>query len=290
MRSGLRCCNVRIQARRIQGVENAHWTLVFSERGTARLKPLRYMVRSKTSSTQYGQKSRFGHPTKVYQSSYPDTGSGLGHPGIPLASISSTSCFVGGTPLSEALRVVSGRTGLANDDGERASTGDVLANECRAGKAGLALSELGKLKLLVDGDPVRESVFDSCCTGISNDADLGPNAGYARSVGVYVVGVPGSSYTGYGSSLTNREPTRGTSGADSMRMDADSREGGFKVAVRGLPDVAAINELQSKSFGGICGILGILMVPIEEVGVPGRDPDTEGVPDDGALLPSRANS
>ena len=75
-----------------------------------------------------------------------------------------------------------------------------------------------------------------------------------------------------------------------MRMDADSLEGGFKVAVRGLPDVAAIRELQSKSFGGICGIVGILTVPVEEFGVPGRDPATEGVPDDGALLPSRANS
>jgi hypothetical protein len=72
-----------------------------------------------------------------------------------------------------------------------------------------------------------------------------------------------------------------------MRIDAERREGGFKVAVLGLPDVAAIRELQSKSFGGICGIWGILTGPVEDVGVPGRDPDAEAVPDDGALLPSR---
>ena len=209
---------------------------------------------------------------------------------MPLASISSTSCFVGGTPLSEVLRVVSGRTGLENDDGERASIGDVLANECRAGNDGLALLELGKLELLVDGDPARERVNDSCCMGISSDADLGPNAGYARSVGVKADGVPGSSYTGYGRPPTEAEATRGTSGADSIRIDAERREGGFRVAVLGLPDVAAINELQSKSLGGICGMWGILTGPVDEVGVPGRDPDAEGVPDDGALLPSRINS
>jgi hypothetical protein len=84
--------------------------------------------------------------------------------------------------LSEVLRVVSGRTGLANDDGERASTGEMLANECRAGRDGLVLLELGILKLLVEGDAVRD--VDSCCPGISSDVDLGPNVGNARSVGV----------------------------------------------------------------------------------------------------------
>jgi hypothetical protein len=39
-----------------------------------------------------------------------------------------------------------------------------------------------------------------------------------------------------------------------MRIDADRREGGFKVAVLGLPDVAAIKELQSRSLGGIGGM------------------------------------
>lgn len=89
--------------------------------------------------------------------------------------------------------MVSGRTGLANEDEERASIGEVLAKECRIGNVGLELLELGKSKLLVDGDSARESVIDSCCMGISNEADLGPNAGYARSVGVNVFGVPGSS-------------------------------------------------------------------------------------------------
>ena len=104
--------------------------------------------------------------------------------------------------MSDVLRVVSGRTGLSNVDGERASTGEVFANECRAGKAGLALpAETGKLKLLVDGDAARDSVMDSCCMGISNDVCLG----YARSVGVYAVGVPGPSYTGYGSPLPDCE-------------------------------------------------------------------------------------
>lgn len=95
--------------------------------------------------------------------------------------------------MSEVLRVVSGRTGLANEDGERASIGEVLAKECRIGKVGLALLGLGKSKLLVDGDSARDSVIDSCCFGISKDADPGPNAGYARSVGVNAIGVPGSS-------------------------------------------------------------------------------------------------
>jgi hypothetical protein len=174
---------------------------------------------------------------------------------MPLASISSTSCFVGGTPLSEVLRVVSGRTGLENDDGERASTGEMLANECRAGRAGLLLLELGKLKLLVEGDDVRD--VDSGCPGISSDVIRGPNVGNARSVGVYAVGVPGSSYTGYGNPAVDREGNvlcRGTSGADSMRIDAERRDGGFKVAVLGLPDVAAISELQSRSLDGIGGI------------------------------------
>ena len=89
--------------------------------------------------------------------------------------------------------MVSGRTGLANEDGERASIGEVLAKECRIGRVGLALLGLGKSKLLVDGDSARDSVIDSCCMGISKDADLGPNAGYARSVGVNAIGVPGSS-------------------------------------------------------------------------------------------------
>lgn len=89
--------------------------------------------------------------------------------------------------------MVSGRTGLANEDEERASIGEVLAKECRIGNVGLELLELGKSKLLVDGDSARESVIDSCCMGISNEADLGPNAGYARSVGVNAFGVPGSS-------------------------------------------------------------------------------------------------
>ena len=47
---------------------------------------------------------------------------------------------------------------------------------------------------------------------------------------------------------------RGTSGADSIRIDAERREGGFVVAALGLAEVAAINELQSRSFGGICGM------------------------------------
>lgn len=89
--------------------------------------------------------------------------------------------------------MVSGRTGLANEDEERASIGEVLAKECLIGNVGLELLELGKSKLLVDGDSARESVMDSCCMGISNEADLGPNAGYARSVGVNAFGVPGSS-------------------------------------------------------------------------------------------------
>jgi hypothetical protein len=71
---------------------------------------------------------------------------------MPLANISSTSCFVGGTTFNEVLRTVSGRVGLENDDGERASTGDVFANECRAANAGLELLELG-LKLLAGGAP-----------------------------------------------------------------------------------------------------------------------------------------
>jgi hypothetical protein len=58
---------------------------------------------------------------------------------MPLSNISSTSCFVGELLFSEALRTVSGRVGLANDDGERASTGDVFANECRAASIGLEL-------------------------------------------------------------------------------------------------------------------------------------------------------
>lgn len=95
--------------------------------------------------------------------------------------------------MSDVLRVVSGRTGLANVDGERASIGEVLAKECRMGNAGLVLLELGNSKLLVDGDSARDSVIDSCCMGVSNDADLGPNAGYTRSVGVNAIGVPGSS-------------------------------------------------------------------------------------------------
>ena len=95
--------------------------------------------------------------------------------------------------MSDVLRVVSGRTGLENEEGERASIGEVLAKECRIANAGLALLELGKSKLLVDGDSARDIVIDSCCMGISSDADLGPNDGYARSVGVNVFGVAGSS-------------------------------------------------------------------------------------------------
>lgn len=95
--------------------------------------------------------------------------------------------------MSEVLRMVSGRTGLENVDEERASIGEVLAKECRIGNTGLELLELGNSELLVDGDSARDSVIDSCCMGISNDADLGPNAGYARSVGVNAFGVPGSS-------------------------------------------------------------------------------------------------
>ena len=72
-----------------------------------------------------------------------------------------------------------------------------------------------------------------------------------------------------------------------MRIDAERREGALRVAVLGLPDVAAIKELQSRSLGGICGMWGILTGPVDDVGVPGRDPDAEAVPDDGALLPSR---
>ena len=94
--------------------------------------------------------------------------------------------------MSEVLRVVSGRTGLEKD-GERASVGEMLAKECRIGNAGLALLEFGNSKLLVDGDPARDNVIDSCCMGISNDAVLGPNVGCARSVGVNGIDVPGSS-------------------------------------------------------------------------------------------------
>ena len=95
--------------------------------------------------------------------------------------------------MSEVLRVVSGRTGLENVDGERASIGEALAKECRIGNIGLELLGLGKSKLLVDGDSTRDSVIDSCWMGISSDADLGPNAGYARSVGVNAFGVTASS-------------------------------------------------------------------------------------------------
>jgi hypothetical protein len=95
--------------------------------------------------------------------------------------------------LSDVLRVVSGLTDLENEDGERASVGEVLAKEWRIANAGLALLELGKSKLPVDGDSARDIVIDSCCMGISNDADLGPNAGYARSVGANGFGVPNSS-------------------------------------------------------------------------------------------------
>lgn len=95
---------------------------------------------------------------------------------------------------------------------------------------------------------------------------------------------------GYGSPPTEAEVTRGTSGADSMRIEAERREGGFNVLVLGLPDVTAIRELQSRSLAGIGGMLGIRTGPAEEVGVPGRDPAAEGVPDDGALPPFRVNS
>lgn len=76
--------------------------------------------------------------------------------------MSSASCLVGGTPVSEIFRGVSGRVGFVNEDGERASTGDVLAKECRMGRPGLGPPELGKLKLLVAGDPAREVVIASC--------------------------------------------------------------------------------------------------------------------------------
>ena len=75
-----------------------------------------------------------------------------------------------------------------------------------------------------------------------------------------------------------------------MRIEAERREGGFRVDVLDLPDVAAIRELQSRSLAGIGGMWGILTGPAEEVGVPGRELDAEGVPDEGALLPFRANS
>lgn len=204
---------------------------------------------------QRGQKSRLGHPTSVYQSSWPETGSGRGQPGIPFASMSSASCLVGGTPFKEVLRWASGRAGLENV-GDRASIGDVLANEWRAGNPGLELLGPGMLKLLVEGDPARESVIDSCCRGISKDACLGPNAGNARSEGRGELGVPDSSYIGYGSPAERgaAELNRGTSGAESMRIDADRRDGGLVVAVLGRPEVAAIRELQSRSFGGIGGI------------------------------------
>ena len=42
--------------------------------------------------------------------------------------------------------------GLENDDGERASTGDVFAKECRAANIGLELFRFG-LKLLAGGGP-----------------------------------------------------------------------------------------------------------------------------------------
>jgi hypothetical protein len=39
-----------------------------------------------------------------------------------------------------------------------------------------------------------------------------------------------------------------------MRIEAERREGGFRVDVLDLPDVAAIRELQSRSLAGIGGM------------------------------------
>lgn len=80
---------------------------------------------------------------------------------------------MGGTPVSEIFRGVSGRVGFVNEEGERASTGEVLANECRMGRPGLGPLELGNLKLLVAGDPAREVVIASCWIGISKVCGLG---------------------------------------------------------------------------------------------------------------------
>jgi hypothetical protein len=79
---------------------------------------------------------------------------------------------------------------------------------------------------------------------------LGPKPWYPRSVAVEELGVPGSSYMGYGRPVDGRavEVCRGTSGADSIRIDAERREGGFAVAALGRPEVAAIREVQSSSF------------------------------------------
>lgn len=82
---------------------------------------------------------------------------------------------MGGIPVSEIFRGASGLVGLANEEEERASTGEVFANECRAGRIGLEVLVLGKLKLPAAGDPARDIVIDSCCAGISNPAGLLPN-------------------------------------------------------------------------------------------------------------------
>lgn len=103
---------------------------------------------------------------------------------------------------------------------------------------------------------------------------------------------------GYGTPpLTEREAIAlylGTSGAESMRIDAESREGALPVEVLGRPEVAAISELQSSSLEGIGGTCGILtgpeLGPFADVGVTGRDPDKDGVPDETALLLSLAIS
>lgn len=75
--------------------------------------------------------------------------------------------------MSEIFRGVSGRAGLVNEEGERASTGEVLAKECRMGKAGLEPPVPERLKLLVAGDPARDVVIASCCMGISKVCGLG---------------------------------------------------------------------------------------------------------------------
>lgn len=66
------------------------------------------------------------------------------------------------------------------------------------------------------------------------------------------------------------------------------------MEVLGRPEVAAIRELQSSSLEGIGGTCGILtgpeLGPFADVGVTGRDPDKDGVPDETALLLSLAIS
>jgi hypothetical protein len=92
--------------------------------------------------------------------------------------------------------------------------------------------------------------MESSCGGTSKVADLDPKPWYPRSVEVEELSAPGSSYMGYGRPVDRRavELCRGTSGADSMRIDAERREGGFALAALCRPEVAAIREVQSSSF------------------------------------------